>query len=61
MVRSYGNSVKDMTGAAGSRASTGGNPLGLATSGVGAAASMASRPGNTPGKAKGSATNPLGL
>lgn len=62
MVREYGNSIKDMTGAAGSRATTKGNPLGLSTGTAGGAASMASRPGFTGGAAKkGSASNPLGL
>lgn len=62
MIREYGNSVKDMTGAAGTRATTKGNPLGLSTGGAGGAASMASRPGYSSSKPKtGSASNPLGL
>lgn len=62
MVREYGNSIKDMTGADGSRATTKGNPLGLTTGAAGGAASMASRPGYTGGAVKkGSASNPLGL
>jgi hypothetical protein len=52
MVREYGNSIKDMTGAAGSRATTKGNPLGLSTGAAGGAASMASRPGFTGGAVK---------
>ncbi|KAF1840374.1 uncharacterized protein K460DRAFT_389921 [Cucurbitaria berberidis CBS 394.84] len=62
VVREYGNSLKDLTGAAGSRATTKTNPLGLTTSGVGAAASMASRPGVTGSSTRsGTAGNPLGL
>jgi hypothetical protein len=62
MVREYGNSIKDVTGAAGSRATTKGNPLGLSTGATGGAASMASRAGITGSSAKkGSASNPLGL
>jgi hypothetical protein len=65
MVREYGNSLKDITGAPGSRSSTNKNPLGLSTSGVGGMASMASRPGVARvggGKTGGgSAGNPLGL
>ena len=61
-VREYGNSVKDYTGAGGSRATTRTNPLGLTTSGVGASASMASRPGVTGSSVRtGTASNPLGL
>ena len=33
-MREYGNSIKDVTGATGARATTGGNPLGLQGSGV---------------------------
>lgn len=62
MVREYGNSLKDITGAAGSRATTKGNPLGLSTGIAGGAASMASRPGITGSTVKKtSASNPLGL
>lgn len=63
IVREYGNSLKDMTGAAGSRATTKGNPLGLSTGITGGASNMASRPGYAGGGAvkKGSASNPLGL
>lgn len=65
MVREYGNSLKDMTGATGSRSTTHKNPLGLSTSAAGGMASMASRPG-VPGLSGGSArtgtaSNPLGL
>lgn len=65
MVREYGNSLKDMTGAAGSRSTTHKNPLGLSGSTTGGAAAMASRPG-VPGISGGStrsgtASNPLGL
>jgi hypothetical protein len=61
-VREYGNSLKDVTGASGSRATTKGNPLGLSSTGGGAKAIMSSRPGNTgTGKSGGSASNPLGL
>lgn len=60
MVREYGNSLKDMTGAAGSRAPTKGNPLGLSTGGgAGGDASMASVGGGSRGR--GTASNPLGL
>ena len=62
LVREYGNSIKDMTGAAGNRATTKGNPLGLSTGAAGGAANMASRPGVTGSTVKkGSASNPLGL
>ena len=62
IVREYGNSLKDMTGAAGSRATTKGNPLGLSTGIAGGAANMASRPGITGSTVKKtSASNPLGL
>lgn len=62
MVREYGNSLKDITGAAGSRATTKGNPLGLSSGIAGGAASMASRPGITGSTVKKtSASNPLGL
>jgi hypothetical protein len=60
-VREYGNSLKDVTGATGSRATTGGNPLGLSSTGGGAKAIMSSRPGQGSGKSGGSAGNPLGL
>ena len=61
-MREYGNSIKDVTGAAGSRATTKGNPLGLSTGVAGGAASMASRSGVTTSTVKkGSASNPLGL
>lgn len=58
MVREYGNSLKDISGAQGSRATTKGNPLGLSTSGAGA---MSSLSGGGGGAKKGSASNPLGL
>jgi hypothetical protein len=62
MVREYGNSLKDVTGAQGSRATTKGNPLGLSTGSAGGAAAMASRTGVTGSSTKsGSASNPLGL
>jgi hypothetical protein len=61
MVREYGNSIKDVTGAAGSRATTKTNPLGLSTSGVGASAKMATRSGTGGASRGGSASNPLGL
>jgi hypothetical protein len=66
MVREYGNSLKDITGAPGSRSTTNKNPLGLSSSGVGGMASMANRPGvpglsGGSGKGGGSASNPLGL
>lgn len=62
MVREYGNSIKDVTGAAGSRATTGTNPLGLSTGAAGGKASMAVRSGVTPSSVRtGSASNPLGL
>lgn len=57
LVREYGNSLKDMTGAAGSRAPTKGNPLGLSTGGGGGAASTAV----SSTRGKGTASNPLGL
>jgi hypothetical protein len=57
MVREYGNSLKDMTGAAGSRAPTKGNPLGLSTGGGGGGASTAV----SSTRGKGTASNPLGL
>lgn len=61
-VREYGNSIKDYTGAGGSRAPTRTNPLGLSMSGMSASVSMASRPGVTgPSTRTGTASNPLGL
>ncbi|KAF2847811.1 hypothetical protein T440DRAFT_470640 [Plenodomus tracheiphilus IPT5] len=62
MVREYGNSLKDVTGAQGSRATTKGNPLGLSTNGSGAMSSLSSVGGGGGGGVKkGSASNPLGL
>ncbi|KAF2266010.1 hypothetical protein CC78DRAFT_615317 [Lojkania enalia] len=58
-VREYGNSIKDATGASGPRAGTGRNPLGLASTGGGARATMKAKKGPTP--RKGTANNPLGL
>ncbi|KAE9982675.1 hypothetical protein EG327_005783 [Venturia inaequalis] len=58
-VRSYGNAIKDSTGASGPRAVTGSNPLGIAgTKGVWAPASNTKGPRNNGG---GTAKNPLGL
>ncbi|KAK3208758.1 hypothetical protein GRF29_77g1937824 [Pseudopithomyces chartarum] len=59
-IREYGNSIKDVTGATGPRASSAKNPLGLSSTPQGAKALMGSRPGIT-GVSKGSGSNPLGL
>ncbi|KAK6413116.1 hypothetical protein LTR95_017893, partial [Oleoguttula sp. CCFEE 5521] len=62
-VAGYGNNVKDMVGAGGSRVSTAGNPLGM--SGMGS--SQGAMPGGkypnsgTRSAGKGSAGNPLGV
>lgn len=58
MVREYGNSVKDYTGAGGARATTKGNPLGLTTGGGGGGGGVSSSGGRV---GKGTASNPLGL
>ncbi|KAF2750899.1 hypothetical protein M011DRAFT_464708 [Sporormia fimetaria CBS 119925] len=60
MVRDYGNSIKDATGARGSRAATATNPLGLSGTSAGAKTAFRGRPGNA-SYGKGSASNPLGL
>ena len=60
-IREYGNSIKDATGAAGPRASSAKNPLGLSSTPGGAKAIMSARPGISGGSSKGSASNPLGL
>ncbi|KAF1975848.1 hypothetical protein BU23DRAFT_457405 [Bimuria novae-zelandiae CBS 107.79] len=59
-IREYGNSIKDVTGASGPRASSAKNPLGLSSTPQGAKAVMGSRPGIS-GVSKGSGSNPLGL
>jgi len=59
MVREYGNSVKDMTGAQGVRAPTRGNPLGLNVAGGGGAGGGGGGGGYS--KRSGTASNPLGL
>lgn len=63
-VREYGNSLKDISGAQGTRAPTKGNPLGLSTSGAGAMSGLSSVGGGIGGNGtakKASASNPLGL
>ncbi|TID17370.1 hypothetical protein E2P81_ATG07944 [Venturia nashicola] len=58
-VRSYGNAIKDSTGASGPRAITSSNPLGIAgTKGVWAPSSNTKGPRNS---GRGTAKDPLGL
>ncbi|KIW03969.1 uncharacterized protein PV09_04803 [Verruconis gallopava] len=60
-VRSYGNAIKDATGASGPRAATGSNPLGLSgTKGIWSpSAPVRTTPQRTVGR--GTAKDPLGL
>jgi len=59
-VRSYGNAIKDSTGAAGPRAATGSNPLGISgTKGTWAPSSASKNPQRNAGR--GTARDPLGL
>jgi hypothetical protein len=56
---SYGNAVKDASGAAGPRASTASNPLGVA--GGTATTGLLPKSGAKSATNKGTAANPLGL
>ncbi|KAF2674564.1 hypothetical protein BT63DRAFT_419851 [Microthyrium microscopicum] len=56
-IRSYGNAIKDASGASGPRAPTASNPLGIA----GAKGTRAITGGGASGPRKGTANNPLGL
>lgn len=60
-VRGYGNNIKDATRAAGPRAPTASNPLGLAGGSTSSAAMLKSKTTGAVGGARGSAGNPLGL
>jgi len=57
-IRSYGNAIKDATGAGGSRAVTASNPLGVSG---GTGTSIRPGTGSTKPKAIGTARDPLGL